>query len=116
MESLLKLSGVLTDDDFSKTDLATLEKQLASRAKKNRSQTSKSPASSRRASVAAAESESEAEDVGTSRKTSALASPAVRSPSPETEKRAQDEVEALSEMMCSLVTNNSGETRYIGMV
>jgi hypothetical protein len=24
-------------------------------------------------------------------------------------------VEALSEMMCSLVTNQSGETRYIGM-
>lgn len=26
----------------------------------------------------------------------------------------QEEVEALSEMMCSLVTNQSGETRYIG--
>lgn len=25
-----------------------------------------------------------------------------------------EEVEALSEMMCSLVTNNYGETRYIG--
>lgn len=26
----------------------------------------------------------------------------------------EEEVEALSEMMCSLVTNTSGETRYIG--
>ena len=31
------------------------------------------------------------------------------------EKEGEEEVEALSEMMCSLVTNNSGETRYIGM-
>lgn len=27
----------------------------------------------------------------------------------------EEEVEALSEMMCSLVTNQCGETRYIGM-
>jgi hypothetical protein len=36
-------------------------------------------------------------------------------PAPQEEKRQdEEEVEALSEMMCSLVTNNSGETRYIG--
>jgi hypothetical protein len=34
---------------------------------------------------------------------------------PEEKKRDEEEVAALSEMMCSLVTNNSGETRYIGM-
>lgn len=33
---------------------------------------------------------------------------------PEKGKGEEEEVEALSEMMCSLVTNNSGETRYIG--
>jgi len=33
---------------------------------------------------------------------------------PEETKQDEEEVEALSEMMCSLVTNNSGETRYIG--
>jgi len=30
------------------------------------------------------------------------------------EKAREEEVEALSDMMCSLVTNNCGETRYIG--
>lgn len=30
--------------------------------------------------------------------------------------KTEEEVEALSDMMCSLVTNNCGETRYIGMV
>ena len=33
----------------------------------------------------------------------------------ERNKGEEEEVEALSDMMCSLVTNNSGETRYIGM-
>lgn len=30
--------------------------------------------------------------------------------------KTEEEVEALSDMMCSLVTNNCGETRYIGMI
>lgn len=33
---------------------------------------------------------------------------------PEEPEKSEEEVEALSEMMCSLVTNQSGETRYIG--
>lgn len=33
---------------------------------------------------------------------------------PEEKKQDEEEVEALSEMMCSLVTNTCGETRYIG--
>lgn len=32
----------------------------------------------------------------------------------EEEEEKQPEVEELSDMMCSLVTNNCGETRYIG--
>ncbi len=32
-----------------------------------------------------------------------------------TPEKSEEEVEALSDMMCSLVTNNCGETRYIGM-
>ena len=32
------------------------------------------------------------------------------------DKEGEEEVEALSELMCSLVTNNCGETRYIGML
>ena len=33
----------------------------------------------------------------------------------EEKEETEQEVSALSEMMCSLVTNNNGETRYIGM-
>lgn len=35
-------------------------------------------------------------------------------PQQQQEQGQEEEVEALSEMMCSLVTNTSGETRYIG--
>jgi hypothetical protein len=38
-----------------------------------------------------------------------------KSMTPEKDKPEEEqEVSALSEMMCSLVTNNDGETRYIG--
>jgi hypothetical protein len=33
---------------------------------------------------------------------------------PVEKEKDEQEVEALSDMMCSLVTNQSGETRYIG--
>jgi hypothetical protein len=39
-----------------------------------------------------------------------------KSLTPDRGRGEEEEVEALSEMMCSLVTNNSGETRYIGML
>lgn len=35
-------------------------------------------------------------------------------PSNDQEDESEEEVAALSEMMCSLVTNQSGETRYLG--
>lgn len=38
-----------------------------------------------------------------------------KSKSPEAEK-TPEQVEELSDMMCSLVTNNCGETRYIGRI
>lgn len=37
-----------------------------------------------------------------------------QSDAPEDKRQDEEEVATLSEMMCSLVTNNSGETRYIG--
>ena len=36
-------------------------------------------------------------------------------PADDGEEEDEEEVEALSDMMCSLVTNQSGETRYFGM-
>lgn len=39
-----------------------------------------------------------------------------KSITPAEDNQEEEEVEALSEMMCSLVTNQCGETRYIGMI
>ncbi|KAH8652373.1 fungal-specific transcription factor [Xylariales sp. PMI_506] len=112
MENLLRLSGLLGEDD-DMTDLATLEKRLAEKHGQNRQvaglmsePTSPSQATSGRD--------------GSMTPQSALTSP---EPAKDEEKRrassvhqerSEEEVEALSEMMCSLVTNQSGETRFIG--
>ncbi|KAI0166901.1 N-terminal binuclear Zn cluster-containing protein [Hypoxylon sp. FL1284] len=116
MESLLRLSGLLGDDDES-TDLATLEKRLAEKHQQ-----------SRQASTAAT-SNPTSPSQATSGQDGPLSTPRSSITSPEPEKKwdprkdaspqpekakDEEEVEALSEMMCSLVTNQSGETRYIG--
>jgi hypothetical protein len=106
MESLMRLSGVLPDDDDGSTDLATLEKRLTDRAGQ-----SATPRNSEdmRASVAPT--------VGGTPVQPALPSPRSGTASPEPEKQMNGEnkeEDALAEMMCSLVTNNCGETRYIG--
>jgi hypothetical protein len=108
MESLMRLSGVLPEDDDGSTDLATLERRLADRA--GQSATPRNSASEdMRASVAPTQNGTPAQP--------ALPSPRSGTASPEPEKRADGESkeeDALAEMMCSLVTNNCGETRYIG--
>ncbi|KAH7402197.1 fungal-specific transcription factor domain-containing protein [Phaeosphaeria sp. MPI-PUGE-AT-0046c] len=108
MESLMRLSGVLPEDDDGSTDLATLEKRLADRA--GQSSTPRNSASDdMRASVAPTVNGTPAQQ--------ALPSPRSGTASPEPEKQSNGEAkeeDALAEMMCSLVTNNCGETRYIG--
>ncbi len=115
MEALLRLSGVLSDEDISKTDLGELEKQLASRTAKDGS---RSRRSSHRPSDDGRGASPESLRRDASTQDSALASPQSGASSPEGEKpvdkRNEDEVEELSDLMCSLVTNNTGETRYIG--
>ncbi|KAK4242289.1 hypothetical protein C8A03DRAFT_40410 [Achaetomium macrosporum] len=117
MEHLLRLSGLLGEDDNGATDLGTLEKKLVEKHQQ-----------SRQASQAASDPTSPshpASGQGGSSSTprSSLASPEppkdsdkMRSVTPEKENQddEQEEVAELSEMMCSLVTNNYGETRYIG--
>ncbi|KAJ4403971.1 hypothetical protein N0V82_010572 [Gnomoniopsis sp. IMI 355080] len=121
MESLLRLSGLLGEDDGA-TDLGTLEKKLAE--KKQASRHASQVAQSNPTSPSQATSGHE-EASSTPRST-------LTSPEPPKDKdkdkdkdeqgksmdeqrpEGEEEVEALSEMMCSLVTNNSGETRYIG--
>ncbi|KAK1760690.1 6c6d08f8-8b27-48d1-a5e9-ee3a8a61eadc [Echria macrotheca] len=116
MESLLRLSGLLGEDDNGATDLGTLEKKLAEKQQQSRqaSQAVSNPTSPSQATSG--------QDANHSTPRSSLNSPEPtakeekrKSLTPEKEKQEdEEEVATLSEMMCSLVTNNDGETRYIG--
>lgn len=107
---------MLGEDDNGATDLGTLEKKLAEKHQQSRqaSQAASNPTSPSQAASG--------QDGASSTPRSSLASPEPtkesdkrKSPSPEEKKEdEEEEVAALSEMMCSLVTNNYGETRYIG--
>ena len=110
MESLMRLSGVLPDDDDGSTDLATLEKRLADRAAQAGTPTNR-PSDERRSSAAQPAHKAAATPVQPG-----LPSPrsGTTSPEPPTNGSGDKEEDALAEMMCSLVTNNCGETRYIG--
>jgi hypothetical protein len=105
MESLLRLSGLLPEDDEGATDLGTLERRLAEKA----AASGKSVSTPEQDDTTAS---------NTPRQPSPSQSPTTEYTSPEPtvpKKKKEAEVEALSDMMCSLVTNNCGETRYIGM-
>lgn len=121
MEHLLRLSGLLGEDDNGATDLGTLEKKLAEKQQQSRqaSQAASNPTSPSHTASA--------HEGNASTPQSSLASPEPardnekekrKSLTPDKDKDGQDEeqeeVAELSEMMCSLVTNSSGETRYIG--
>lgn len=108
MESLLKLSGLLNEDDGDRTDLGMLEKRLAD---KSYSQSADGSPHSRPKSIGSPQTTINSHH--TTPQTEKLPTP-TRSASPEPAKEPEEEVEALSDMMCSLVTNNCGETRYIG--
>jgi hypothetical protein len=109
MEALLKMSGLLSDEDGGKTDLGTLEKRLAEKASPK---TDNSPRNSLKISPGTDSHHSTPQnhEAHPSRRQS-VATPGSEK---EREKEKEAEVEELSDMMCSLVTNNCGETRYIG--
>ena len=114
MESLLRMSGLLTEEEAGRTDLGTLEKRLAEKASSRENATARtsSPAPSR----VGANSQSESPQRPSSQPdTNTTPRDAVTSPSSDSDKLKSSEVENLSEAMCSLVTNNVGETRYIGL-
>ena len=108
--------GLLNEDDNGRTDLGTLEKRLAE--KNNSQRASQAPGSN-----PTSPSQSTPNEGSGSTPRSTLASPEPQSQSKNGDKRhstvesekSPEEVEELSDMMCSLVTNNCGETRYIGM-
>lgn len=131
MESLLRLSGTLSEDD-PQIDLGTLEQRLADKSaiqgpspSRNSQQ---SPSIQTRAGSQSYRNTPQQQVLSSpSSQTSAIASPlgvvekaqdspnlpASSSRAVDSRKASQDEVEELSDMMCSLVTNG-GETRYIG--
>jgi uncharacterized membrane protein len=116
-DGLLTVTGLLTEEED--TDLGTLEKTL--KEKRESMRMSQQPGSN---PASPAEATPNEENSSTPR--SHLASPEPqnkgtpknlekrKSGSPEEVKEKEEEVEELSDMMCSLVTNNCGETRYIG--
>jgi hypothetical protein len=112
MESLLKMSGLLSDEDAGKTDLGTLEKRLAEKVSSNnepkRRESTKPMISSSAPPGIDSHHSTPQRDTHSSPRNS------ITTPMSDNEKEKNEEVENLSDMMCSLVTNNCGETRYIG--
>ncbi|CAK7272881.1 hypothetical protein SEPCBS57363_005371 [Sporothrix epigloea] len=143
MESLLRLSGLLNEED-SATDLGTLERRLAEKRRESglASQTNSNPSSPlqtatgndllSRSSTSSPKADEDRNTTGNSGSAnensderqgnaskgigiSGVSSNKKSLTSPQPMKgRKEEEVETLSELMCSLVTNHEGETRYIG--
>ncbi|MCJ1474909.1 hypothetical protein MMC13_003569 [Lambiella insularis] len=111
METLLKLSGLLNEEDGDRTDLGTLEKRLADKTlnQSNGGTPTKSPGRSESTPQASAPTDSHNHTPQQSQST--FKTPV---PMPEIGKRGEEEVEALSDLMCSLVTNNQGESSSSG--
>jgi hypothetical protein len=110
MESLLRLSGLLSEEDGGRTDLGTLEKQLADKQQKI------GGISRHSARSTSAVNRSSSESVRNSPPRDGVSTPPGSTvTSPDSQKDQEEEVEVLSDMMCSLVTNNCGETRFIGI-
>ena len=112
MESLLRLSGLLSQDDDGKTDLGTLETRLVDKFGSGTEASSKQ--SEKATSVSAREESASAQS--TPHPLNAASPESATPPEPASGKKSEEEVEALSDMMCSLVTNNCGETKYIGNI
>lgn len=108
MESLLRLSGLLAGED-DRTDLGTLEKKLQERSQaKSTISSPQSQDSSTRAPL-----NTIASPVDGPAATPASSNAGAQSSVPP-DTRPPKEVDALADQMCSLITNHSGETRYIG--
>ncbi|KAB8232919.1 hypothetical protein ETB97_005609 [Aspergillus alliaceus] len=113
MESLLRLSGLLSEDD-GKTDLGTLEKRLADRSLASGGLNSLKSPNRFNGSSSTSQSQHTTVSRHSTPRMESQSSPHTAATSPDSLKESETEVEGLSDMMCSLVTNNCGETRYIG--
>ena len=113
MEALLKLSGLLNDEDVDRTDLSMLEKKLADKTMERLNGTTPQSDAPR---LSVSQPRSTSGSNPSLQQANKIPSPqsSAASPAMQEEEKPEEEVEALSDMMCSLVTNNCGETRYIG--
>lgn len=119
MESLLRLSGLLAAND-DRTDLGTLEKRLQERSQTRGPTVPRSDATTplspdpagKTAGMEASKSNTgtpqDARPASPGSGASAFDSPAQNG------RQNPAEVDELADQMCSLITNHSGETRYIG--
>ena len=127
MEALLRLSGLLSEDDSGSTDLQTLERRLAEKIahKDKEKQDREEESPSTRSSGEATRTDSGSDAGSDNDANAAYDQPKWEGPAKiringmsgwqSKSNRSKDEdVEELSEAMCSLVTNNHGDTRYIG--
>ena len=111
MEHLLRLSGLLGEKEQGKTDLSVLEQRLAQRTAASDQGSPASHSESRLPNPPPTQGSQR----GSPRPTH---TPSSRASSPASVKKEKEcsssDVDDLAEMMDSLVTNNHGETRYIG--
>ncbi|QKX56587.1 uncharacterized protein TRUGW13939_03692 [Talaromyces rugulosus] len=107
LEGLLKMAG-LAD---SETDLPSIERRLQERSQG--SQHTQSNGMYMQAAMSSALGNTRPGSLQSTPQMESISSPRATD-SPESHESKEYEVEALSDMMCSLVTNNIGETRYIG--
>lgn len=114
MESLLRMSGLLAEDDRGKTDLGTLEKRLAEQARGSSMASGSASPPARREDAVSSHGTPHMANVSTPQSIDVSSPRSASQKKPDREKEKEREVEALADQMCSLVTNNVGETRYIG--
>jgi hypothetical protein len=112
MESLLRMSGLLSDEDAGKTDLGTLEKRLAEKVSTNGE--TKRRESTKPTPLSSAPPAPDSLQGTPQRDTHSSPRNSITTPASDNDKERNEEVENLSDMMCSLVTNNCGESKYIG--
>ena len=128
MEHLLRLSGLLGEDE--ETDLGSLEKKLEEKQSQSRQTSAAAPSNpasprSQDASthdgpmspssvMSGKEKEKERDKDKDKDKEKKDEKKEYLSPTAADGEGEEEDVEALSDMMCSLVTNQSGETRYLG--
>lgn len=111
LEGLLKMAGIAD----SETDLPSIERRLqqAQNLQHQNQASDSSHSAAPRASLSTM-GKSHPGSIHSTPPMDSNSSPRLAD-SPISPEEKEHEVEALSDMMCSLVTNNCGETRYIGM-